>query len=162
MTAASDDHAHPTRVARDASSLAVAAGLLVDFNREYDEPTPSAAWLTARLTRLTSAGDTDVLLAGDPAVGLAVLRFRPGLWDDGLEAYLAELYVRPARRGRGIGTAFLDGVIEHARSCGATYIDLTTTTADVAARRVYEKRGFDCHEGRGEGPQSLYYELDLR
>jgi GNAT superfamily N-acetyltransferase len=155
------DRSHPTRVARDAATLAVAARLLVDFNREYDEPAPTVDWLTARLERLVADGGTSVLLAGDPAVGVAVLRFRPGLWDDGLEAYLAELYVRPDRRGRGIGGAFLDDVIAHARARGATYMDLTTTTADAAARRVYASRGFDWHEGRGDGPESLYYELDL-
>jgi GNAT superfamily N-acetyltransferase len=152
---------HPTRVAENAGALAEAAQLLVDFNREYDEPSPSPGRLAERLARLVADGGTGVLLAGDPAVGVAVVRFRPGLWDDGLEAYLAELYVRPALRGQGIGRGFLDDVIAHARGRGATYMDLTTTTADEGARRLYERRGFDCHEGRGDGPTSLYYELDL-
>lgn len=161
MSDSTDDRTHPTRVADDADGIAAAAQLLVDFNREYDEPAPTPEWLTDRLARLVADGGTSVLLAGDPAVGVAVVRFRPGLWDEGLEAYLAELYVRPALRGRGIGRRFLDDVIAHARGRGATYMDLTTTTADEGARRLYERRGFDCHEGRGEGPTSLYYELDL-
>ncbi len=152
---------HATRVADDPDGFVAAAELLVAFNREYDDPAPDPAWLATRLERLIADGGTSVLLAGDPAVGVAVVRLRPGLWDDGLEAYLAEFYVVPALRGRGIGGGFLDDVIAHARRRGATYIYLTTTTADEAARRVYERRGFDCHEGRGEGPTSLYYELDL-
>ncbi len=161
MSGSQRDRVHPTRTVDDGPGLAAAARLLVDFNREYDEPAPTAAWLADRLARLVADGGTSVLLAGDPAVGVAVVRFRPGLWDDGLEAYLAELYVQPARRGQGIGRGFLDDVIAHARGRGATYMDLTTTTADEGARRLYERRGFDCHEGRGAGPTSLYYELNL-
>lgn len=161
MSRAPEDPTPVTRVVDDAPGLAAAARLLVDFNREYDEPAPTPAWLAARLARLVGDGTAAVLLAGDPPVGVAVVRFRPGLWDDGLEAYLAELYVQPHRRGRGVGRRFLEDVIAHARERGATYMDLTTTTADEAARRLYERRGFDCHEGRGEGPTSLYYELDL-
>ena len=44
-----------------------------------------------------------VLLTGDGPDGLAVLRFRPSLWSEGLECYLAELYVVPRLRGRGWG-----------------------------------------------------------
>lgn len=161
MTRPPADRPHPTRVAVDAPALAVAARLLVDFNREYDEPAPDPEWLARRLRQLVDDGTTAVLLAGDPAVGVAVLRFRPGLWDDGVEAYLAELYVRPDLRGQGIGGPFLDDVIAHARRSGVTYMDLTTTDEDVAARHLYEARGFDCHEGRGDGATSFYYELDL-
>lgn len=162
MSGSPEERTHATRVVGDAPGLAAAAQLLVDFNREYDEPTPTVSWLTARLTRLVADGDTSVLVAGEPPVGVAVLRLRAGLWDDGVEAYLAELYVQPGLRGRGIGGAFLDDVILHARSRGATYMDLTTTDQDRAARHVYESRGFDCHEGRKDGATSFYYELDLR
>jgi GNAT superfamily N-acetyltransferase len=161
MSDSPEPRTHPTRVADDPAALGEAAQLLVDFNHEYDEPAPAVEWLAARLERLVADGGTGVLLAGDPAIGVAVLRFRPGLWDDGIEAYLAELYVRPERRGRGIGGPFLDDVIAHARERGATYMDLTTTDEDVTARHVYESRGFDCHEGREDGATSFYYELDL-
>lgn len=161
MSRAPDDRILVTRVVEDAPGLTAAAQLLVDFNREYDEPAPAPGWLAARLTLLVADGTAAVRVAGDPPVGVVVVRFRPGLWDDGLEAYLAELYVQPGQRGRGVGRRLLDDVITHARERGATYMDLTTTTADEAARRLYERRGFDCHEGRREGPTSLYYELDL-
>ncbi len=147
--------------------LAAAARLLVAFNLEYDDPAPDAEWLAGHLAFLVAGGDTSVLLAADPisdapeAVGVAVLRFRVGTWTADLEAYLAELYVRPASRGRGIGTAFLDEIIDHARARGATLLDLNTSEDDEAARHVYEKRGFDCHEGEGSGPLAIYYELDL-
>lgn len=133
----------------------------MDFNTEYDDPAPDVDWLAGHLSGLVSGGDTGVLLCGDPAVGVAVLRFRTATWEAAQEAYLAELYVAPAHRGRGIGRQFLTDVLEHARARGATYIDLNTSEDDEAARHLYEDFGFDCHEGRGEGPLAIYYELDL-
>ncbi|WP_368498993.1 GNAT family N-acetyltransferase [Herbiconiux sp. A18JL235] len=151
----------PAALAATAADFAAAAHLLVDFNREYDDPAPEPAWLADRLAALSAAGDTSVLLTGEPPLGVAVLRFRENLWQPVLEAYLAELYVAPQHRGRGLGTALLDEVIAHARSRGAGYLDLNTSEDDLAARHLYDKRGFDCHEGRGSGPLAVYYELDL-
>src|SRR3954470_5216121 len=82
---------------------ATVAALLDDFNREFDTPTPGVEVLTTRLRRLLAADGLTALLAGDPAVGLAVLSWRPNAWYDGPVALLDELYVRPDRRGRRIG-----------------------------------------------------------
>ena len=71
-----------------AEALKGAGRLLHDFNTEYDEPTPGAAALAARLEQVVADGSTEVLLAG-PAEGLAVLRFRPSLWSSADESYLA-------------------------------------------------------------------------
>ena len=76
--------------------------LLHAFNREFDEPAPEPSVLAARMRQLLDGGGTLVLLAGDGPDGLAVLRFRPAIWSAGLECYLAELYVTPARRGQGV------------------------------------------------------------
>lgn len=148
-------------LASTAAEFGAAARLLVDFNAEYGDPAPDAEWLAAHLESLAAGGDTSVMLVGDPPLGVAVLRFRISTWAAETEAYLAELSVAPAHRGRGIGSAFLDTVIDHARARGVTYLDLNTSEDDEAARHVYEKRGFDCHEGRGAGPRALYYELEL-
>lgn len=131
--------------------------LLHDFNTEFDEPTPSPDALAERMARLM-AQDTTVLLADE--VGLAVLRFRPAIWSAGLEAYLAELYVRPTHRGRGLGRALLEAAMDHARERGADRIELGTTEDDVAARRLYEKCGFIRTEGV-DGPLMFVYERDL-
>jgi GNAT superfamily N-acetyltransferase len=150
-----------TRAVQDPAEFVEAATLLIDFNREYDYPVPEPDWLAAHLDTLVKSGDTSVLTFGTPAIGVAVLRFRIGSLSADMEAYLAEFYIQPGLRGKGYGTTFLDNVIEHARGRGATYMDLNTSEDDEAARHVYEKRGFDCHEGRGEGPKALYYELEL-
>jgi GNAT superfamily N-acetyltransferase len=101
--------------------------LLHDFNSEYGDPTPGPDKLAERIERLLAGGDTAVLLADSgPARphGLAVLRFRPALWSEALECYLAELYVVPAMRGRGLGRALMNAELDFARARGADYMDL--------------------------------------
>jgi len=135
--------------------------LLHDFNTEYDDPTPGPARLAERIERLLANGDTAVLLAGAGPDGLAVLRFRPAIWSEALECYLAELYVVPAMRGRGLGRALMKAAIEFARERGADYMDLGTAETDVAARALYESLGFSNREGKPGGPVNYYYEREL-
>ena len=141
--------------------LAAVGRLLDDFNREYDEPTPGAAQIAARLGELVAGGDTAVLIAGAGPDGLAVLRFRPSLWSSGLECYLAELYVVPVLRGRGIGRALLDAAVAHARERGADHMDLGTSDDDIAARALYESAGFTNRERPPDGPVMYVYERSL-
>jgi ribosomal protein S18 acetylase RimI-like enzyme len=90
-----------------------------------------------------------------------VLRFRAAIWEDALESYLAELYLAPASRGKGLGRALLEGALAHARSRGATHIELGTAETDVAARALYESLGFSNREGKADGPLNYYYEREL-
>jgi ribosomal protein S18 acetylase RimI-like enzyme len=135
--------------------------LLHDFNEEYEDYTPGPALIAARIRELLTGGDTIVLLAGDGPDGLAVMRFRPSIWIDALECYLAELYVVPDRRGRGIGRALMEEVMTVARAQGAGHIELNTSDDDVAARALYEKLGFTNREGGPDGPVMYYYEREL-
>lgn len=137
------------------------ARLLHDFNTEYAEPTPGVEELTKLLLPLLAAEEVSVLLAGEEPEGLALLRFRPAIWTGGLEAYLQELYVVPARRGNGIGRALLEAAIELARLHGAVGIDLNTGETDTAARGLYESMGFTNREGGPEGPAMLFYEREI-
>jgi ribosomal protein S18 acetylase RimI-like enzyme len=135
--------------------------LLHDFNSEYDEPTPGPALLAARIGELLEEGQTAVLLGGAGPDGLAVLRFRPSIWSEALECYLAELYVAPPLRGLGLGRALMNAAIELARSRGADHIDLGTGEQDIAARALYESLGFSNREGKPNGPVNYFYEREL-
>lgn len=134
--------------------------LLHAFNTEYDDVTPGPAALAQRVRSLMT-GDTRVLLAGAGPDGLAVLRFRPSIWSSALECYLAELYVVPALRGRGIGRALMEAAIDLARREGADHMDLGTSEDDVAAMALYERMGFCRHEGGPDGPVMFVYERSL-
>lgn len=144
--------------AEDAPSI---ARLLHDFNLEFLEPTPDVETLTEKVSELLEAGEITVLLAGDGPDGLSLLRLRPALWSAGLEAYLQELYVVPALRGRGIGRVLLERTIDFARERGADGIDLNTGETDTAARALYESMGFTNREGAPDGPSMLFYEREI-
>ncbi len=136
------------------------ARLLDDFNREFEDPTPGVEALAARARLLMGLGDT-ILLGGGGPDGIAVLRFRPAIWSEAVECYLAELYVAPDHRGQGLGRALLEAAMAHARDRGADYMDLGTEESDLAARALYESLGFTHREGGPDGPLHLYYEREL-
>jgi ribosomal protein S18 acetylase RimI-like enzyme len=148
------------RRASDAD-VATAGRLLHDFNREFGEPTPTPDALAHRLRSLVADGDTVVLLAGEPPVGVAVLRLRGAIWSAGLECYLAELYVVPERRGRGIGRALMEAALLEARERGAETMEIGVDEPDLAARRLYESVGFTNRTGGPDGPLMYVYERAL-
>jgi ribosomal protein S18 acetylase RimI-like enzyme len=130
--------------------------LMFDFNTEFDEPVPPAEVCAERMRPLVEGGDTAIVLGGEPGeepCGMAVLRFRPALYEDGAEAYLAELYVAPANRGRGIGRAVLEVALATARDRGAVGIDLNTDFEDTEAHALYKSAGFR--------HTALFYEREL-
>lgn len=158
MTSAPD--AGEVRVAEPGDAEAIGR-LLHDFNVEFDEPTPGSGVMASRVRRLLEIGEITVLLGGGAPDGLALLRFRPSLWTDSLDAYLEELYVIPARRGHGLGRALMEAAIELARRRGAADMHLGTSEADVAARALYESLGFSNREGGPDGPIQYFYEREL-
>ena len=102
------------------------------------------------------------LLIGAPPVGIAAVRFREAIFNDKLDAYLEEFYVVPEQRGRGLGRALLERVLETARERGAGRIDLGTAENDLAARHLYESFGFtNLEQPDDEGTTMLFYERDL-
>jgi ribosomal protein S18 acetylase RimI-like enzyme len=134
--------------------------LLYVFNREFDEPAPPPDALAERIRQLLDGDDTLVLLAGAGPDGLAVLRLRPAIWSTGLECYLAELYVSPARRGQGMGRALMEAALREARNRGADTMDIGVDEPDLAARRLYESLGFTNRSGV-DGPLMYVYEREL-
>jgi GNAT superfamily N-acetyltransferase len=142
------------RVAEPADAEAIGR-LLHDFNSEFGDPTPGAAKLAERVRELLAADEITALVADD---GVAVMYFRPSLWTEALECYLAELYVVPGRRGQGLGRALLDAAIGLARDTGADYMCLATSESDVAARSLYESAGL---RNRDDGSLMFFYEREL-
>jgi ribosomal protein S18 acetylase RimI-like enzyme len=134
--------------------------MLRAFNAEFDEPAPPQDELAVRVAELIDEGSV-VLLADSPPAAIAVLRFRRALWTARNECYLAELYVQPELRGRGIGRKMMEAVLDAARARECDYIDLGTSEDDTAARALYESMGFTNREGSSDGPVMLYYERDL-
>jgi GNAT superfamily N-acetyltransferase len=134
-----------------AADAAEAARLLHDFNTEFGSPSPGPEWLASRLTALLAEDGTICVLAGRPARGVALVTLRSNVWFEGPVALLDELYVEPANRGRGIGTALLDSAVELIEQRGAELFEVNVDEGDIDALRFYRRNGFtDIEPDTGE------------
>jgi len=70
-------------------------------------------------------------------IGIMHLALRPGG-----EAYLAGARVHPMFRRKGVATALTKKCIEYARSMGAKFVSLATSSRNIAAISLAEKLGF--------------------
>ncbi|NQX33637.1 GNAT family N-acetyltransferase [Herbiconiux sp. VKM Ac-2851] len=151
-----------------AEDAAAVAGLLHDFNIEFDTPSPGPAVLAERLRRLLDpaaanpGGRTTAHLAEDTGgapLGLALVTWHPNVWYDGPVALVDELYVVPARRGGGVGGALLAAVVDEAERVGAGAIELGADEPDVDALRFYRRHGFV--GGFEPGERSFFLQREL-
>lgn len=97
------------------------AGELAHLEAEYSPP--AGAFLLA--------------VADDGVVGCVGLRtFEPGIGE------MKRLYVSPAARGRGVGRALAEAIVEAARARGFERLRLDTLPGMAAARAMYASLGF--------------------
>ena len=149
-----------TRLAGPGDAATVAR-MLHDFNVEFGTFTPGVDFLVSRCRELIEAEEATIVLGGDPPLGLGVLFFRPSLWSEGLEAYLAELYVVPDRRNEGIGGAIMATAMDLSRDRGATDMQIGVDEPDVDTRRFYERLGFRNHDPDDPSARMFFYEREL-
>jgi ribosomal protein S18 acetylase RimI-like enzyme len=109
------------------------------YEEEVDRPIEAVA------ERLAGAGGTAVYGAFDDdgtLLGMGGVhretklksRHRAGIWG---------MYVAPEARGRGVGRALLQALVEHARTMeGVDRLDLSLEATNTAARELYRAFGF--------------------
>ena len=78
---------------------------------------------------------------GAELLGVAGFYVQPGL-KHAHKGMLWGMYVRPEARGVGIGAKLVEAVVEHAR-CHVELIELTVVSENLAARKLYERFGFE-------------------
>jgi ribosomal protein S18 acetylase RimI-like enzyme len=132
-----DDHQDP-KVREMLVDLALAE------QRHYDHPEETPDQLSSRLTTSSQfTGENHILVArtGDgEAIGLCwVVLFDPGT---GLEAEIAELYVRPGERGQGVARNLMAEAMQLIRSRGVTFACVWTRGDNQAALAAYISAGF--------------------
>jgi ribosomal protein S18 acetylase RimI-like enzyme len=137
------------------ADVSVAGRLLDEFNTEFDAPTPGSAIISDRLA-IQLGAELFVVLAGDPAVGIAVVSLRPNVWFDGPVALLDELYVAPLHRSQGLGTRLLTAVRAEAVRRGVEYVEINVDESDHDAQRFYERHGFTVVDP-DSGERAFYY-----
>ena len=84
--------------------------------------------------------------AGGTIVGTLTLAMFP--IPTGFRAWIEDVVVDEAARGRGIGEALTTEAIGLARAAGAKTVDLTSRPARKAAGRLYERAGFEERDTR--------------
>jgi GNAT superfamily N-acetyltransferase len=137
-----------------------AARLLYDFNVEFETPTPAVDVLAARLRVLLAGTETFAILAGTPAVAVALVTLRPNVWHVGPVALLDELYVVPDLRGRGVGSRVIDLLLATVRQRSVSLVEINVDEGDVDAQRFYERHGFAATDP-GSTERALYFFRDL-
>lgn len=105
-------------------------------------PPPTAA----QLEEMVAAPGTFVLVAadGDRIVGsLTLVVFRI---PTGMRAWIEDVVVDEAGRGRGVGEALNRFALDVARDHGCKTVDLTSRPSREAANRLYRRLGFVARE----------------
>jgi ribosomal protein S18 acetylase RimI-like enzyme len=80
-------------------------------------------------------------------VGYVILSFGWSLEFGGLDAYLDEIYLRPAVRGRGIASETLTALPGALAGGGIRAMHLEVDKGNEPAKRLYARLGFKAREG---------------
>lgn len=94
-----------------------------------------AAGTSVLVARLASDGET----RGDIVGTLTLVVFRI---PTGIRAWIEDVVVDDAARGRGAGEALTMHAVDIAREAGAKTVDLTSRPSREAANRLYQRLGF--------------------
>lgn len=83
-------------------------------------------------------------LIGPPRtpIGYVVISFGWSLVHEGLDGTVDEIYIRPAVRGRGIGTEVMSALPRALAGAGLKALHLAIRRDDLKTRRLYEKMHF--------------------
>lgn len=100
------------------------------------------------LQRVVSCETNSVLVARDAATGdiLGTLTLVVFPIPTGTRAWIEDVVVDTAARGRGVGEALNREALRIASSLGAKTVDLTSRPSREAANRLYQRIGFAARE----------------
>ncbi|MFM9054678.1 MAG: GNAT family N-acetyltransferase [Solirubrobacterales bacterium] len=131
----------PIRVAGPSDADAV-TGLIAAFRDYLDRATPTEEGIGEAVSTLLADPGTEYLLAGEPEVGLAQVRYRPSVWTGSEDAWLEDVFVLEEARGDGVGRLLTEAAVRRAGQRGCGRIQLESNAANEAAIKLYESIGF--------------------
>jgi ribosomal protein S18 acetylase RimI-like enzyme len=120
----------------------VSEELVAAFSRLTPQLSSASPPSAAALSEIVRSPATTLLVArdGDAIVGtLTLAMFRV---PTGVRAWIQDVVVDEAVRGRGVGEALTLEAVSLARAAGARSVELTTRPAREAANRLYRRLGF--------------------
>jgi ribosomal protein S18 acetylase RimI-like enzyme len=129
------------RVSEADEALAAAVARLVP----QLSPGRQAAGL-AELAELVATPGTSLIVARDGETVLGMLTLIVYRVPTGVRAWIHDVVVDEAARGRGVGEALTQEALRLAESAGAISVELTTRQEREAANRLYRRLGFEQRE----------------
>jgi ribosomal protein S18 acetylase RimI-like enzyme len=133
------------------------AALLVQFRDHLRRDWPDAASFRAYAGDMIGDSRTEFLLGGEDRTdprGVCQLRYRRGVWWEGEDCWLEDLFVAEDSRGSGLGRALAEAALERAGQRGCARVQLDVAEENAAARALYSGLGF--------GSPTLMLTLPLR
>lgn len=110
------------------------------FYRQPSDPEGARRFLQERIERQQSV----IFLALDGQQAAGFTQLYPSFSSGAMRRIfiLNDLFVAPAGRRRGVGTALLEAAAQYGRQAGATRLALSTELTNQTAQSVYEKAGW--------------------
>lgn len=105
-------------------------------------PPPSREFLA----HIAGSEASTLLIAVEDGVILGSLTLAVFSIPTGIRAWIEDVVVDDAARGKGVGAALNNAAIDRAREIGATTVDLTSRPSREAANRLYQRLGFEERE----------------
>jgi GNAT superfamily N-acetyltransferase len=133
----------PIRTAGTAD-LPLLGALMRDFYAESGYPLDAALGAAAlgELLGDRQLGRVWLILEAEEPVGYLAVTFGFSLEYHGRDGSVDELFVRPARRGRGLATRALAAVERECRKLGLRALHLEVERENPAGQALYRRRGF--------------------
>jgi GNAT superfamily N-acetyltransferase len=120
-------------------------GLLRELFSEEQDFEPSYTRQATALELIVNQpahGRVFVAVAGHGAIGMISLLFTISTAAGGYAAWVEDLVVASAMRGKGVGSALLEHAVAWARREGLTRLTLLTDRRNEQAQRLYARNGF--------------------
>ena len=129
---------------------------LASDQRAHDShilPDENRAVVRDTLARHAVTGGIRVARGDGDIVGFVTFGIQRGAYEqDETRGVVRNVYVEPAYRGAGIGTALMDAAESALRGTGATVLSLEAMAANRAAQKFYLERGYEPHRIQFEKP----------
>ncbi len=122
----------------------VLLGLIAAYHTFEQIPHDAVATAAAiaPLLAQTDAGRVWLVRDDEHVVGYVALCFGYSIEFGGRDAFVDEMYLVEAARGRGLGKSALDQVADAARGLGVEALHLEVARANTRAQRLYDRLGF--------------------
>lgn len=97
------------------------------------------------VVKVVGSGACQVVLAegSGEVLGMASFSFSPSFYHAANSCLIHELVVSPGARNEGVGSRLLEHAIQLAQAHGCAEVSLSVLNANAAARRFYERHGFE-------------------